>query len=144
MLFAQWTRFTKRKTFRSLIIVCALRDAGAGLLLGTDASASWYLVPGFSTHEELKLLVEAGLTPYEAIRTGTSDAAEFLGNKEFGTIAKGKRADFILLAANPLKDINSLAKRQGIMLKGKWHSAETLSKMLSEVGLNSDGTRRKD
>lgn len=125
------------------LIVRSLQTAGAKILLGTDSSASWYLIPGFSTHEELKLLVEAGLTPYEAIRAGTSGAAEFLGNNEFGTIGKGKRADFILLKSNPLQDIKSIGNRIGVMVKGKWYSSEMLSKMLSDLELNPDGTRRK-
>ncbi len=113
-------------------IVKALRDAGARLLLGTD-TGNPYLVPGVSAHEELALLVNAGLSPYEALRTGTSDAAEFLGAlNDFGTIAVGKRADMILLDANPLKNIASINLISGVMVRGRWLPETELTRMLKD------------
>ncbi len=115
------------------LIVKGLRDAGAGLLLGTDAGST-YVEPGFSIHVELQNLVEAGLTPYEAIRAGTRDAAEFLGAlDEFGTVAVGKRADLILLEDNPLKDVANLQRRAGVMVRGQWLSEATLRQMLEDL-----------
>ena len=82
-------------------LVKALHDAGARILLRTDYPNP-FVVPGFPIHEELQNLVEAGLRPYEAIRAGTVDAAEFLGARgEFGTVSVGVRADLILLEGNP-------------------------------------------
>ena len=84
---------------------CALAFAGAGLLLGSD-SPQVFNVPGFATHRELDALVAAGLTPYEALRTGTVAVAEFL-HANTGIVAVGREADLVLLDANPLADISN-------------------------------------
>jgi imidazolonepropionase-like amidohydrolase len=79
----------------------AFEAPGVPLLLGSDAYKPGTL-PGFSIHEELMNFVAAGLSPYEALRAGTSDAARFLHRKEdFGTIAVGRRADLLLLDGDP-------------------------------------------
>ncbi len=107
-------------------------DAGVRLLAGTDAMNP-SVVPGFSLHAELRDLVAAGLTPYEALRAATSNAAEFLGAAtEFGTIATGRRADLILVEADPLKDVGNAAKRAGVMLRGRWLAGEELRRMLDK------------
>lgn len=109
--------------------VGALHDAGAGILLGTD---DW--LRGFAVHEELKNLVDAGLSPYEAISAGTRDAAEFLGaSREFGTVTRGKRADLILLEANPLDGVENVARRRGVMLRGRWMPETELRQMLEAL-----------
>lgn len=109
-----------------------LRDAGVGLLLGTDNGIRAVL-PGYSIHEELHYLVEAGLTPFEALRAGTADAARFLRTTaDEGTIAVGKRANVLLLNANPLDDVRHVARRSGVMLRGQWFSEAKLQAMLSE------------
>jgi imidazolonepropionase-like amidohydrolase len=114
-------------------LVRALRDAGARILLGTD-TPNPFVIPGFSIHDELSLLVEAGLTPYEAIRAGTRDAAEFLGGQnEFGTVAVGLRADLILTEANPLDDVKNVARRAGVMICGRWLPAAELDTMLEDL-----------
>jgi imidazolonepropionase-like amidohydrolase len=107
-----------------LAIVSALHSGGAHLLLGTDAVKPGTL-PGFSLHEELENFVAAGMTPYEAIRAGTSDAAISLHQEnEFGTAAIGKRADLLLVEANPLEDVKNMSKRAGIMVNGHWLAEE--------------------
>jgi imidazolonepropionase-like amidohydrolase len=109
-----------------------LHDAGARLLLGTD-TGNPYLIPGISAHEELRLLVAAGLSPYEALRAGTRDAAEFLnGLEEFGTISVGKRADMVLLNDNPLKNIENSERISGVMVRGRWLPQIELQRMLDE------------
>ncbi len=111
--------------------VGALHDAGAGILLGTD---DW--MSGFSVHDELKNLVDAGLTPFEAISAGTRDAAEFLGaSGEFGTVTPGKRADLILLKANPLEGVENVARRRGVMVRGRWIPEVKLQQMLEALAL---------
>ncbi len=113
-------------------LIKALSDAGAGLLLGTDAP----LVPlGASVHTELELLVAAGLTPYQALATGTRNVAEFFGTVDStGTIAVGKRADLILLRGNPLKDIRNTASPSGVMLGGRWLDRAALDARLELLG----------
>ncbi len=101
-------------------LIKALHDGGAGLLLGSDAP-QWFNVPGFSLHNELRMVVAAGLTPFQALATGTRNVAAFLGEeKEFGTVAPGKRGDLILLAANPLEDVGNARRPVGVMLGGRW------------------------
>ncbi|MEX2159092.1 MAG: amidohydrolase family protein [Dehalococcoidia bacterium] len=115
------------------LLVRALRDAGARLLLGSD-TPNPFVIPGVAIHDELAMLVEAGLTPYEAIRAGTRDAAEFLGALDaFGTVAEGLRADLILTEGNPLDDVSNVAKRAGVMVRGRWLPAEELNAMLEQV-----------
>ncbi len=110
-----------------------LHKAGARVLLGTD-TPNPYVIPGFSIHEELQNLVSAGLTPYEAIRAGTRDSAEFLDAlDEFGTIEIGKRADLILLGANPLENVDNVSRRIGVMVRGKWLPEEELEGMLDQL-----------
>lgn len=109
------------------------RDAGVRLLAGTDAMNP-SVVPGFSLHDELRDLVVAGLTPYEALRAATANAAEFLGAPDkFGTIAVGRRADLILCAGDPLEDVSNAAKRAGVMLRGRWLTEAELRRMLDAL-----------
>lgn len=101
-------------------LIRELHAAGAGLLLGSDAPQVWN-VPGFSTHRELESLVAAGLTPWQALKTGTRNVALFFGTlSETGTIETGKRADLVLLDADPLADIRNTTRRAGVMLRGRW------------------------
>jgi imidazolonepropionase-like amidohydrolase len=114
-------------------MVRALHDAGAGILLGTD-SAQAYSIPGFSLYEELDMLVEAGLSPYEAIMAGTRSAAEAMGKlDEFGTIEEGKRADLILLESNPLLDVSNAQEQIGVMLRGRWLTEDQLQSMMDTL-----------
>jgi hypothetical protein len=106
--------------------VLALRDAGGGILLGTDMGNPC-VVAGFAVHEELANLVAAGLTPYEALRAGTFDAARCMEDvEEWGSIGVGKRADLLLLSADPLADVANAAKRVGVVLRGRWFAEEEL------------------
>lgn len=115
------------------LLVKGLREAGARLLCGTDAGTD-NVEPGFSIHAELQALTEAGLTPYEAIRAATFDAAEFLkAEDQFGTVALGKRADLILLEANPLDSVANVRRNVGVMVRGKWFTRAQLQRMLEDV-----------
>lgn len=114
-------------------LIKALHDAGAGLLLGSDAP-QWFNVPGFSLLRELRYMVDSGLTPYQALAMGTTNVARFLGKPdEFGTIAPGRRADLILLEANPLADIDNVRRRAGVMLNGRWLPEAELQKGLAAI-----------
>jgi cytosine/adenosine deaminase-related metal-dependent hydrolase len=112
-------------------VIKALRDAGAGILLGAD-TPQVFNVPGFATLQELSALVAAGLTPYEALEAGTRNPARYFGlEASFGTVAVGKRADLLLLTANPLIDIASVRQRAGVMLAGRWLPAEEIERRLA-------------
>lgn len=114
-------------------IVKALHDAGARLLAGTDFAAN-FLVPGYSLDEELQMLVSAGLSPYESLRTATADAAEFLKKSDdFGTISPGKRADLLLVSANPLDDVRNAARLEGVMVRGRWYTKAELHSRLEAL-----------
>lgn len=102
----------------------ALQTGGARLLLGTDAGL-WGNPPGFSALEELELLVQAGLSPADALRAGTIAPAAFLnrhvpGAAQPGEVAVGMRADLLLLEENPLKDVSAMRRRAGVILRGRW------------------------
>jgi cytosine/adenosine deaminase-related metal-dependent hydrolase len=114
------------------LLVRELHAAGTRLLLGTDAGAA-YVEPGFSIHAELQNLVESGLSAYDALRTGTWNAAEFLGVLDGAdSITAGKRADLVLLRGNPLVDLRHLREPIGIMVGGRWHPAAELLHVLDE------------
>jgi hypothetical protein len=107
--------------------VAALSEAGAGLVLGTDMGNPC-VVAGFALHEELALFVGAGLSPYQALRAGTADAARCMDAAgEWGTLAPGLRADLLLLAADPLLDVANAARRVGVVLAGRWFPEEELT-----------------
>lgn len=116
-------------------ITKALADAGAGVLLGTDAGAT-FVIPGVSALEELELLVEAGLTPYQALLAGTRNAAVYLGAlEEFGAVAVGRRADLVLLEGDPLEDVANMRRRAGVMVRGRWLAEPELRRRLEEMAL---------
>jgi imidazolonepropionase-like amidohydrolase len=98
--------------------VRAFHDAGVPLLAGTDVGNP-LLVPGYSLHRELELLVASGLTPLDALRTATLNPARFLeATDSLGTIASGKLADLVLLDANPLVEIRNTQRIAGVVLNG--------------------------
>lgn len=88
----------------ALAVTKALFEAGVPILAGSDQ-----VVPGFSIHRELELLVRAGLTPLEAIRTATTIPASVFGCSDLG-LDVGKRADLVVLDANPLQDIRNIRR----------------------------------
>ena len=114
-----------------LEVLRALNDHGAGILMGTD-SPQLYSVPGFSLHRELVFMVEAGLTPFEALATGTTAVAEFFDSNG-GSIEVGRDADLVLLDANPLQDIRNTHRIHGVMLRGTWYSRGALDERLEAL-----------
>ena len=115
-------------------LIRELHDAGAGILLGSDAPQV-FNVPGFSVHRELELMVAAGLTPFEALRAGTVNAARFLGLPT-GVIETGREADLVVLDSNPLVDISSTRRVHGVMLRGNWYSAADREALLERFRLD--------
>ena len=120
-----------------------LHRAGARVLLGTD-TPNPFVIPGFSIHEELRNLVNAGLTPFEAINAGTRGAAEYLNALgEFGTIEVGARADLILLKRSPLESVTTIADPLGVMVRGRWFPKDALDRMLEDLVATYTTTRMR-
>lgn len=109
-------------------LIRALHEAGGRVLLGSDAPQI-FNVPGFSVHNELELLVASGLTPFEALRAGTVNPAEFL-DLETGTVEVSRQADLVLLDANPLEDIRNSRRIHGVMVRGAWYSGGDIKRRL--------------
>jgi imidazolonepropionase-like amidohydrolase len=108
------------------------RQAGASLLLGTGAPAE--ADPGVLLHRELALLVEAGLTPLQALQAATLNPVRFLGKeKDMGRVEGGNLADLVLLDANPLDDIGNLDKVDGVVAAGRFYSRRDLDEMLAQA-----------
>jgi imidazolonepropionase-like amidohydrolase len=124
----------RRKLVQSSIaVVKKMEVAGVPILAGTDTTAP-NVFPGFAVHEDLNYLVQAGLTPLQALQAATLRPAEFLGlTAEQGTIALGKRADLVLLNANPLDDIHNTQKIDAVIVKGKYLSRGELDVLLARV-----------
>jgi len=99
--------------------VKALQDAGVNIAFGTDSGANPVRIAGWAEHRELELLVRAGLTPMAALVAATRGSAKMLGAQDRGTLEKGKRADFLVLAANPLDDIRNTRKLVSIWNGGR-------------------------
>ena len=118
----------------------ALSDRGVPLLTGTDSPVIPGLVPGFSIDGALHALVDAGLTPFQALSAATRTPGEFIakfvpGAAPFGVVAQGRRADLLLVAANPLQDLDTLGTPLGAMHAGRWLDSQQLRAMLE--GLES-------
>jgi len=111
----------------------ALYGAGVPFLLGSDAPQLWN-VPGFSAHRELVALIAAGLTPYQALLTGTVSVAKHMKEEgRAGIVRSGARADLILLDANPLADIAHSMRISGVVVNGRWIGSAERERMLARL-----------
>jgi imidazolonepropionase-like amidohydrolase len=112
-LFENFTKFNR-------LLVKACKAAGVPIVAGTDAGTSG-VFPGFSLHDELELLVEAGLTTQEVLYAATNLPSSWLGIERLvGTVEVGKKADLILLDANPLENIKNSREIAGVFINGTW------------------------
>jgi len=110
-------------------LVAGLAAAHVPLVTGTDTPFA-DTTPGVALHEELRLLVASGLSPYAALRAATADAARCLGHdRQFGVVRAGARADLLLLAKDPLLDIETTTHPLGLVVRGRWLPADTLSRI---------------
>ena len=123
---------------QELAQVKAFSDAGAGILLGTDAQNPWAMT-GFGVADELELLVDAGLSNFAALQSATTSPAEYMGEVGLtGVVAEGARADLVLLGANPLDDVGAYRDIRGVMLAGRWADREALDALLADAKAQSD------
>lgn len=110
----------------SLALIGWMHERGVPIGAGTDTPIS-FAAPGHSLHDELDMLVRAGLSPVEALRSATVRPAEFFGLEgQMGQVAEGYRADLVLLGANPLEDISHSRRIEGVVSRGRWFTVEEL------------------
>jgi imidazolonepropionase-like amidohydrolase len=127
-----WAAF-RAKYAGDLKLVGRMHRAGVGIIPGTDV-LNPYSFPGFSLHDELALLVEAGLSAMEALQASTKEAARFMGQLDRrGTIEAGKIADLVLLDRDPLKDIHNSRSIRAVVLGGKLMPRAALDAMLTQA-----------
>jgi len=118
---------------RSAQVVAKMQSAGVGILAGTDSAAP-ELVPGFSLHEEMALLTQAGLSPMQALQAATRNPADFMGvSQKQGTVEVSKNADLLLLDANPLDDIHNTEKIRALVIHGKLLDRTQLDEQLKKA-----------
>jgi len=115
---------------RRLIYEC--QRNGVGLLLGSDGPQV-FNVPGFSVHHELKYMVDAGLTPYQALQSGTVNVAKYFNLKNSGMIKPGYKSDLVLLDGNPLENIENTSKVAGVMIDRTWISKQEITAELKKL-----------
>lgn len=123
-------------------LVKAIADSGGKVLAGSD-TPEWFHLYGYGLHRELAALVTAGLTPYQALEAATRNPAEFLeASREWGTIEPGKRADLVLLTANPLADIRNTTRIEAVSMGGRWLDRAALDAMIqaAKQRLNPTGS----
>lgn len=124
-------------------LVKAFKNAGVPIVVGTDSGVSG-VVAGFALHNELEFLVQAGLTPQEALNSATLLSAQWLGiDKQIGSIETGKFADLILLDQNPLIDIKNSRKIAGVFVNGNWLDKIKLNTMLSDLAYRNTADKDK-
>ena len=124
---------SRRELQRDLAVVGLMQRSGVGILAGTD-TLNPFCFPGFSLHDELGLLVQAGLSSMEALQAATLNPARFLGReKDLGTVEAGKFADLVLLDANPLDDIGNTKKIEAVFYRGQYFPRASLDQMLTQV-----------
>jgi imidazolonepropionase-like amidohydrolase len=123
-------------------LVKAIHDSGGKLIAGSD-TPEWFHSYGWGLHRELQAMVKAGLTPHQALATATIHPAAMLGaSGEWGTIENGKRADFVLLTANPLNDIANTGTIAGVSIGGRWLARADLDSMLAIAARLIGGAQR--
>ncbi|MFY0571939.1 amidohydrolase family protein [Archangium lansingense] len=112
-----------------------LYEAGAKLMVGSD-SPQLFMVAGFAVHREMEALADAGIPPYGVLEAATRNAAEYLGEAgTWGTVAKGRRADLLLLESNPLQDVKHTRDIAGVMVRGRWLPRSELDALLERTAV---------
>ena len=113
----------------------SLNTAGVSLLAGSDSGAyNSYTYPGISLHKELEAMVNAGISPLDALRSSTLNGSNFLKkDSDYGSISEGKIADLVFLNSDPLKDIKNTTDIELVIKQGKVYSKQTLDSLLNSA-----------
>jgi imidazolonepropionase-like amidohydrolase len=120
-------------------LVKEISEAGGKIMAGSD-SPEWFFGYGFALYRELESLVAAGLTTFQALSAATRNPAEFLhARAEWGTIEVGKRADLVLLSANPLENIRNTTRIEGVSVGGRWMELPELQQMIQTAATQLSG-----
>lgn len=110
-----------------------MQATGVEILFGTDAP-QFFSVPGFSIHREIAVMREAGLSPYEILKSGTAAIGVYFAESDtFGLVQPGHRADLILTEGNPLEDLSALENPAGVMVRGAWLSRAEIDERLAQI-----------
>lgn len=133
----------QRRLFaKTLDIVGQMHRAGVPILAGTDTSNP-YCMAGFSLHDELELLVEAGLSPLEAIRSATIEPARYMNQEgSQGEVKPAQRADLLILDGNPLEDIRRTREIRAVVLNGQYLDRTSLDAMLEKAEKSAAGGKK--
>ena len=124
-------------------VVREMRTYGVQFLAGTDVGNN-YIFPGSSLHDELSLLVKAGLSPLQALQSATSNPAQFMGREaDFGSIEPGKMADLVVLDANPVEDIQNVRRVRSVVLSGKYFDRDKLDALLTDAKTEAQESRNQ-
>jgi hypothetical protein len=127
-----------KRAYRSLYdlqlkLVRLFGEEGVKMLAGSDMTGGW-CIPGFSLQQEFSELFRAGLTPLEILQMATLNGAQFLGRETvMGTVDEGKRADLVLLDANPIESVENLRKIHAVVLRGRYLTKSDLEGMKDEM-----------
>jgi amidohydrolase family protein len=128
----KWRAAARERALAFLQVVSIFHEEGVPLLTGTDSLNPWN-VQGASLHEELANFVAAGMSPFEALRCATTEAARFLGDSDqAGTVAVGKRADLVVTRSNPLRDVRALQDIEAVCVNGFYLGRDALDSMLAQ------------
>jgi imidazolonepropionase-like amidohydrolase len=115
------------------VLLKALSDGGAKIIFGTDAPQQ-YSVPGFSIHRELRAMKEVGMSNFQILQSATKNVGDYYqAVDKFGQVAPGHRADLVLLAGNPIEDLGHVAKRAGVMVRGRWFPEAEIQSRLQKI-----------
>jgi len=136
LIFEGYEDFASFKHNLERLLLIKFKQAGIPLLLSTDAGTGGMgIVPGFSIHDELQILIENGFSPYETIAAVTVNALKVIqamtGADDFGTIEVGKRADLLLIEENPLDNVAKIQNLRGVMAAGRWYAKDRLQEMIA-------------
>jgi hypothetical protein len=140
---AEWApKLAARYAFLEQLLQ-GLHRAGVRVMLGTDATGPLW-VPGWTAHEELRILVHNGFTPFAALQTGTTSPAAFLGQAgEFGVVVPGARADLVLVDGDPLTDIRNAERIAGVVVRGRWLPRRELDSRLAAIAAGNRAEERR-